>query len=125
MSRLSYLLLCNKTVDEYCLLFMTCYVKESCLKTVFFSGEKYDKAIDLYTKAIELCPSEATYYGNRSFAYLKTELYGAALDDASKSIELDRNFLKVSNEVWVHFSGLNFAVDLVSRCGSCLLLNSF
>lgn len=36
----------------------------------------------------------ASYYGNRSFAYLKTECFGYALNDATKSIELDKNYVK-------------------------------
>lgn len=36
----------------------------------------------------------ASYYGNRSFAYLKTECFGYALNDASKAIELDKNYVK-------------------------------
>lgn len=48
----------------------------------------------MYSKAIELNGSDAAYYGNRSFAYLKLELYGYALSDASKAIELDKNYIK-------------------------------
>lgn len=36
----------------------------------------------------------AVYYGNRSIAYLRTECFGYALTDASKAIELDRNYVK-------------------------------
>jgi serine/threonine-protein phosphatase 5 len=49
-----------------------------------FKEEKYQDAIDLYSKAIEIVGDDAIYYGNRSFAYLKTEMYGAALADATK-----------------------------------------
>ena len=59
-----------------------------------FAGQNYDEAIALYTKAIDLNPLIAIYYGNRSFAYLKTECFGYALNDASKAIELDRNYVK-------------------------------
>ncbi|KAJ8674519.1 hypothetical protein QAD02_005781 [Eretmocerus hayati] len=60
----------------------------------FFKNQNYDDAISLYTKAIELIPTVAIYYGNRSFAYLKTECFGYALTDASKAIELDKNYVK-------------------------------
>ncbi|XP_014607795.1 PREDICTED: serine/threonine-protein phosphatase 5 [Polistes canadensis] len=60
----------------------------------FFKIQAYDKAIELYTEAIKLNPNVALYYGNRSFAYLKTECFGYALKDASKAIELDPNYLK-------------------------------
>ncbi|KDR10586.1 serine/threonine-protein phosphatase 5 isoform X2 [Zootermopsis nevadensis] len=59
-----------------------------------FRKQDYNKAIDLYSKAIELNPSVAVYYGNRSIAYLKTECFGYALNDASKAIELDKTYVK-------------------------------
>ncbi|XP_035732459.1 serine/threonine-protein phosphatase 5-like isoform X10 [Vespa mandarinia] len=60
----------------------------------FFKIQAYDKAIELYTNAIKLNPNIAVYYGNRSFAYLKTECFGYALVDASKAIKLDKNYVK-------------------------------
>ncbi|XP_011163742.1 serine/threonine-protein phosphatase 5 [Solenopsis invicta] len=60
----------------------------------YFKNQVYDKAIELYTKAIELNPLVAVYFGNRSIAYLRTECFGYALTDASTAIELDRNYVK-------------------------------
>ncbi|KAL0127518.1 hypothetical protein PUN28_003062 [Cardiocondyla obscurior] len=60
----------------------------------YFKNQVYDKAIELYTKAIELNPLVAVYYGNRSIAYLRTECFGYALTDASRAIGLDRNYVK-------------------------------
>ncbi|KAH0952518.1 hypothetical protein HN011_001736 [Eciton burchellii] len=60
----------------------------------YFKKQEYEKAIALYTKAIELNPSVAVYYGNRSIAYMRTEYFGCALTDASKAIELDKNYIK-------------------------------
>jgi len=54
----------------------------------------YDVALALYTAAIELQPRVSVYYGNRSMAYLKEELYGYALTDATQAIDLDRNYVK-------------------------------
>lgn len=59
------------------------------------SERNFEVAIEYYTKAIELNPSVAAYYGNRSFAYLKTESYGYALTDASKALDLDGKYVKV------------------------------
>ena len=39
-------------------------------------------------------PGEATYFGNRSFAYHKTECFGYSLTDATSAIELDKNYVK-------------------------------
>lgn len=59
-----------------------------------FRKQDYNKAIDMYSKAIDLNPTVAVYYGNRSIAYLKTECFGYALNDASKAIELDKMYVK-------------------------------
>ena len=61
-----------------------------------FIEKNFNEAIEHYSKAIELNPTVASYYGNRSFAYLKTESYGYALTDASKALELDYKYIKVS-----------------------------
>jgi hypothetical protein len=45
-------------------------------------------------QAIEVDPSNAVYYANRSIAYLRTECFGYALTDASKAIETDKAYLK-------------------------------
>ncbi|CAF1434340.1 unnamed protein product [Adineta ricciae] len=53
----------------------------------------YEKATELYTKAIELHP-DAVLYSNRSFAYLRREWYGYALIDAKKALEYDSKYIK-------------------------------
>nr|CAD7407836.1 unnamed protein product [Timema poppensis] len=59
-----------------------------------FKKQDFNKAIELYSKAIDINPNVAVYYGNRSIAYLKTECFGYALTDASKAIELDKTYVK-------------------------------
>ena len=39
-------------------------------------------------------PNVPAYYTNRSFAYIKTESFGYAIEDANKAIELDKDFIK-------------------------------
>ncbi len=56
--------------------------------------QNYVKAITLYTNAIECNPTSAVLYANRSFAYLRTECFGYALEDASKAISLDKTYVK-------------------------------
>lgn len=62
----------------------------------FIIGKHFQEAIDHYTKAIELNPTIAVYYGNRSFANMKMESYGYALADANKALELDKTYIKVT-----------------------------
>lgn len=72
-----------------------------CILCVFLITEQdYGQAVVLYTKAIDLNPFLAPYYGNRSFAYLKQELFGCALSDATKALDLDKTYLKVSLSCW-------------------------
>lgn len=57
-----------------------------------FKGNDWDLAIKLYTKAINLTPSEtrelSVYHKNRAAAYLKQENYEAALEDCDKSLQI-------------------------------------
>ena len=57
-------------------------------------GKDYENAVKFYSRAIELNPSNAIYYGNRSLAYLRTECYGYALADATRAVELDKKYIK-------------------------------
>ena len=59
-----------------------------------FKAEKYNEAIELYAKAIEVNPHNAVLYANRSIANLKVESFGYALTDANAAIKCDKNYLK-------------------------------
>lgn len=59
-----------------------------------FKSANYMEAIFLYTQAIELNPTNAIYYSNRSISYIKVENNGLALIDANKAIELDPKYVK-------------------------------
>lgn len=59
-----------------------------------FTAKDYENAIKFYSQAIELNPSNAIYYGNRSLAYLRTECYGYALADATRAVEMDKKYIK-------------------------------
>lgn len=63
------------------------------------AGKHYALAIEGYTKAIDLNPNSAVYYSNRAFAHIKLEAYGAAITDATKSIELEPAYVKVRQHV--------------------------
>eukprot|EP00096_Caligus_rogercresseyi_P007909 TRINITY_DN2605_c0_g1_i2.p1 TRINITY_DN2605_c0_g1~~TRINITY_DN2605_c0_g1_i2.p1 ORF type:complete len:485 (-),score=166.64 TRINITY_DN2605_c0_g1_i2:883-2337(-) len=59
-----------------------------------FQAEQYNDAISYYSQAIDLDPSKAVYFANRSISHLRLENFGYALDDASKAIAIDRKYLK-------------------------------
>lgn len=62
---------------------------------LLLSAHKYAQAIDLYTQAIEINSQNAVYWANRSFAHLKLEEYGSAIQDASEAIEVEPKYSKV------------------------------
>lgn len=61
---------------------------------LYFNKNEFKKAIELYTQAIQIYPSNAIYYANRSFAYIKLEEYALALEDANRAIQLDPKYIK-------------------------------
>lgn len=54
----------------------------------------YNDAFDLYSKAIDLDPSQAVFYSNRAQCAIKMEQFGTAIADSEKAIELDPNYIK-------------------------------
>lgn len=62
--------------------------------STFPVDKDYEKAIELYTKAIEIDPQNAVYYANRSLSYLRQESFGYALNDAMSSMKSDPAYLK-------------------------------
>lgn len=61
---------------------------------IFALDKEYDKAIELYTKAIELIPDSAVFYANRSLAHLRQESFGFALTDGISAVQSDPAYLK-------------------------------
>ncbi|CAG8751639.1 14420_t:CDS:2, partial [Dentiscutata heterogama] len=44
--------------------------------------------------SMELNPNVAQYYANRSFAHIKTEAYGFAVEDAERAVKADPTYVK-------------------------------
>ena len=59
----------------------------------------FESAVDLYSDAIVLNPTNHILYSNRSAAYMKLERYQEALEDAEKTIEIKKDWAKVSTYV--------------------------
>lgn len=60
-----------------------------------FQEHDWPTAIDYYTKAIEKYPYDPSFFCNRAQANIKLEAYGYAVADATKAIELDKDYIKV------------------------------
>lgn len=58
------------------------------------TDKEYDKAIEMYTKAIEVDSKNAVYFANRSLAHLRQESFGSALEDGVSAVKVDPSYLK-------------------------------
>lgn len=56
--------------------------------------KEWREAIKCYDKAIELDPTVAVFYSNRSHSHIKLEEFGLAIADASKAVALDPTYIK-------------------------------
>lgn len=60
----------------------------------FFKNKQYEQAIEKYTQAIELDPSDVTFYSNRSACYAALGRWEEAAEDGRQCIITDRTFVK-------------------------------
>jgi stress-induced-phosphoprotein 1 len=60
----------------------------------FFSNGEFESAVDCFTRAIALDPSNHVLYSNRSAAYAQLGDYEQALQDAEKTVALKPDFAK-------------------------------
>jgi len=59
-----------------------------------FEARAWSDAIKLYSKAIDLSPEEASYYGNRAAGYLMMKNYNKCVEDCKTAIGLKPEFTK-------------------------------
>lgn len=74
-------------------------MKEEALKfkdqgNLFLKEQKYQEAIDAYTRAIELDGSNPIFYSNRAQVHIKMESYGLAIADCDAALAVDSGFVK-------------------------------
>ncbi|XP_077418271.1 protein unc-45 homolog B [Vanacampus margaritifer] len=89
-----------------------------------FQAGDIDKAIECYTKAINLCKDKkvlAVVHRNRSACYLKKEKYSSAASDASKAIDVDASDIKALYrrcQALEKLGKLDMAFKDVQRCAT-------
>ncbi|XP_072338306.1 small glutamine-rich tetratricopeptide repeat-containing protein alpha-like isoform X3 [Scyliorhinus torazame] len=69
--------------------------------------ENYQSAVDYYSKAIELNPSNAVYYCNRAAALSKLGNYTGAVQDCEKAIAFDPSYSKAYGRMGLALASLN------------------
>ena len=60
----------------------------------YMSSKNYDAAIDAYTQAVALDPTNAVYFSNRAAAYSSKGEHASAVADAEKALEVDPSFVR-------------------------------
>ena len=65
----------------------------------FIAANKPEKAVESYSKAINLDPSNAIYFSNRAAAYSMMGDHFNALEDAKQSCKLNPSYAKAYNRV--------------------------
>ncbi|KAJ9092115.1 hypothetical protein QFC21_006981 [Naganishia friedmannii] len=78
-----------------------------------FSAKDFVKANELYSKAIELDPSNHVLYSNRSATKTSLKDYAGALEDAERCIEIDSSFVKGHARKGAALHGLGNLEDAV------------
>ncbi|KAG9314621.1 TPR-like protein [Chiua virens] len=69
------------------------------------STKKHDLAINSYSKAIAIDPTNAVYFSNRAAAYSSKGDHTSAIEDAKKAIEVDPSFVKAYSRLGhAHYS---------------------
>lgn len=58
-------------------------------------GEKYQIAVDIYTKALELDPENAALFGNRAAAYLTMKMPDRCVADCKRALAINPQYPKV------------------------------
>ncbi|KAF4468307.1 tetratricopeptide repeat 2 [Fusarium albosuccineum] len=72
----------------------------------FFKDKNYFKAIEQYSKAVDLFPFEATYLGNRAAAYMSNGQFEHALEDCSRAADYDPQNAKILLRLARIYTGL-------------------
>ncbi|CCD23612.1 protein serine/threonine phosphatase NDAI_0B05790 [Naumovozyma dairenensis CBS 421] len=60
----------------------------------YIKEKKYTKAVEYYTKAIELDSTQSIFFSNRALAQLKLDNFQSCLDDCNSALELDPKNIK-------------------------------
>ncbi|XP_062874709.1 dnaJ homolog subfamily C member 7 isoform X2 [Trichomycterus rosablanca] len=60
----------------------------------YYIKKDYSEAFNYYTKAIDMCPKNASYYGNRAATLMMLSRYREALEDSQQAVRLDDAFMK-------------------------------
>ncbi|KAI9048606.1 hypothetical protein LZ554_007438 [Drepanopeziza brunnea f. sp. 'monogermtubi'] len=86
-----------------------------------YGAKNYDKAIDLYGKAI-LCKPDAIFYSNRAACYNALNEWDKVIEDTTAAINLDNEYVKALNRRAHAYENLEkFSEALLDFTASCII----
>ncbi|XP_076973455.1 small glutamine-rich tetratricopeptide repeat-containing protein beta isoform X2 [Tamandua tetradactyla] len=85
--------------------------------------ENYNAAVECYTQAIELDPSNAVYYCNRAAAQSKLGNYTDAIKDCEKAIGIDSKYSKAYGRMGLALAAMNKFEEAVTSYQKALELD--
>ena len=90
---------CEDVVCAKCIKDGKCHTKVAqidfeSLGNVAFKAQEWERAIEMFTKAIELDPTSHILYSNRSAAYTRCGKYLQGFEDAQKTMALNPSYAK-------------------------------
>lgn len=96
---------------------------------ILFKKGKFDEAISMYNKAIDICPEGhaldlATYYQNRAAAYEQLKKWSSVITDCTKALEQNKNYEKaLARRARAYEAIKNWSDSLDDITATCLLQN--
>ncbi|UNI14029.1 hypothetical protein JDV02_000710 [Purpureocillium takamizusanense] len=83
----------------------------------FFKERIYSKAIEQYTKAVDLFPDSPTFLSNRAAAFMSNGQYEAALEDCSHAADVDPQNSKILLRLARIYTGLGRPEEAMTTFG--------
>jgi len=83
-----------------------------------FRRNELDKAVELYSKSLQLVPDDAKTLSNRAFCHLKNKAHALALSDALQSLKVDPDWYKAYLHAAAAYSGVHdykAALDILDK----------
>lgn len=86
-----------------------------------YKKNQFDKAIDLYSKAI-MCKQDPVYYSNRAACWSARKEYEKVVEDATAALNLDWQYVKALNRRATAFEHLEmYSEALLDFTASCII----
>lgn len=86
-----------------------------------YGSKDFNKAIDLYTKAI-VCKPEAVYYSNRAACYNALADWDKVVEDTTAALNLDSEYVKAMNRRANAYDKLGkYSESLLDYTASCII----